>query len=374
MKVIFLIILLFLVLFCLIGNAGRELFRFLQSAGLTVRGTLFFVCYALVTTGILALFIASYLWREMPHPLAVFAQFAVGFLILFVLVTDLLSVILLTVRILRGMRATPLGVRFAAGVAALIFTIGLFSYGSYHALDIKTKRYAVTLDKPCAPLRIALISDLHLGHVTGAGRLFDIKDAINAQSPDIVLIAGDIFDSDLAYLQDPDAAVRIFSEFSAPMGVWACLGNHDAGETYPAMLAFLEKAGVHLLRDEARTVEDRLVVAGRRDSRPISESEERQPLTLEASDLPVIVLDHQPQNYTAYTAAEVDLVLCGHTHRGQFFPGNLITHALYDVDYGSYRKDASFPRVIVTSGAGFWGPVLRIGTDSEIVLIDLQGK
>lgn len=87
--------------------------------------------------------------------------------------------------------------------------------------------------------------------------------------------------------------------------------------------------------------------------------------------MPVIVMDHQPANMIEY-GNEVDLILSGHTHQGQIFPANLITNAMFTVDYGYYQKDKDSPQVIVTSGVGTWGPPLRIGTNSEIVQITIE--
>ena len=88
------------------------------------------------------------------------------------------------------------------------------------------------------------------------------------------------------------------------------------------------------------------------------------------NNLPVVVMDHNPANVDAYSD-EVDLILSGHTHKGQIFPGSLITNQMFSVDYGYYRKDAQSPHVVVTSGVGYWGMPLRVGTDCEIVSIRL---
>lgn len=90
--------------------------------------------------------------------------------------------------------------------------------------------------------------------------------------------------------------------------------------------------------------------------------------TREDPELPVIVMDHNPANIGEYTK-EADLILCGHTHKGQIFPANLITKLMYTVDYGYYRKNTDSPHVIVTSGVGTWGMPMRVGTNCEIVTI-----
>ena len=79
-------------------------------------------------------------------------------------------------------------------------------------------------------------------------------------------------------------------------------------------------------------------------------------------------MDHQTGNIRDY-GEETDLILCGHTHKGQMFPFNLITDAVFDVDYGYYRASVDSPQVIVTSGAGTWGPPQRVATDNEVAEI-----
>jgi len=89
--------------------------------------------------------------------------------------------------------------------------------------------------------------------------------------------------------------------------------------------------------------------------------------------LPVVVMDHNPANTGQY-GSDVDVVLSGHTHRGQVFPGSLITRAMFSVDYGYRQKTADSPHIVVTSGAGTWGTPLRVGSSSEVVSIVLHGR
>ena len=91
-----------------------------------------------------------------------------------------------------------------------------------------------------------------------------------------------------------------------------------------------------------------------------------------AGTLPTVVMDHNPAGVDDYDVG--DLILCGHTHKGQIFPGNLFTRRLYTVDYGHYRRDEAAPHVIVSSGAGTWGMPMRVGTNCEVVLIRLLGQ
>ena len=143
------------------------------------------------------------------------------------------------------------------------------------------------------------------------------------------------------------------------------------------MITFLERSNIKLLNDEYEIIDERLVLLGRVDPSPIGGFDElkRKDVTeiiasLDAN-MPIVVMDHTPSNIEQY-GEEVDLVLAGHTHRGQIFPGNLITNAVFEVDYGHYQKDAASPHVIVTSGVGTWGMPMRVGSNNEIVSINLH--
>ena len=141
------------------------------------------------------------------------------------------------------------------------------------------------------------------------------------------------------------------------------------------MAAFLESCGIRCLKEEYTVIADRLILAGRLDASPIGGfgglTRQKEFAVPNEGDLPVIVLDHNPARASQY-GEEIDLVLSGHTHKGQIFPGSLITGWMYTVDHGHYRPQTG-PQVVVTSGVGYWGMPLRIGTDCEIASIRLVG-
>lgn len=143
-------------------------------------------------------------------------------------------------------------------------------------------------------------------------------------------------------------------------------------------MEFLEKSNVKLLNDEYVVIDDRMVLVGRLDPSPIGgygglkrKSNISDILASVDTNMPVIVIDHTPSNIQQY-GREIDLVLSGHTHKGQLFPFNFITNAIFTVDYGHYQEDASSPHFIVTSGVSTWGPPMRVGTNNEIVSILLH--
>ncbi len=268
-------------------------------------------------------------------------------------------------------------VRFVAGLLIAALTAGTMLYGVWHADHPKHVVYDVHLDGygASSKMKIVMISDLHLGAERSERRLQKIVEEINAASPDLVLFAGDFFDSDFGAIRDPQKAAELLRSLKSPYGVYICLGNHDAGATYPQMVRFLHDCQIRLLADETVVIDGRLRLAGRLDGSPIGgydgqRRKELREILPTDTELPTIVLDHNPAQIDGYRQ-EAALILCGHTHKGQLFPGCLITRKMYTVDHGYYRRDENSPHVIVTSGVGTWGPPMRVGTDSEINLIQL---
>ena len=143
------------------------------------------------------------------------------------------------------------------------------------------------------------------------------------------------------------------------------------------MISFLEKANIALLGDTYTVIDNRLILAGRLDRSPIGGYADMEQKVLPENfadvdpTMPVIMLDHNPADVNSY-GSDVDLILCGHTHKGQLFPGSVFTDMMYDVDYGYYRKDGNSPHVIVTSGIGYWGMPMRVGSDCELVTIRFE--
>lgn len=259
----------------------------------------------------------------------------------------------------------------------VFFTVSLsLIYGRVNAEDIKLNFYEVEIQKKSeiSELKIALISDIHLNAINNYNHFSKVVDKINSINPDIVCFSGDIFDGDYYAVESPEKIQKLLTSIQAKYGIYACIGNHDAGKTYNQMIEFLEKSSVNVIYDNYINVENKFVIAGRKDSSPIGDQGEVRSqlpsLDVQYKDLPVIVLDHQASNIKEYNS-DIDLVLCGHTHRGQIFPINYITKAVFDVDYGYYKKDQNSPHVIVSSGVGTWGPPFRIGTDNEVVNINV---
>ena len=294
------------------------------------------------------------------------------YLVFFFLIAD---VVTLAVHLIKPETSN---IRFYTGLAVILLTCGFTSFGLYNANQIKTVKYDIQLkDFLLNDMKIVLISDLHLGGVNSEKNLKDMVDSINKVKPDIVCIAGDIFTDDFKLLQNPEKAASLFKSIESIYGVYACLGNHDGGPTLDLMMNFLKENKIKLLNDEYVIIDERLALFGRLDSSPIGGSGELKrhnistAITSVSKEKPIIVIDHNPANIKEY-GNETDLILSGHTHYGQIFPGNLMTKMIFTVAYGHYQKDENSPHVIVSSGAGTWRTPMRVGSKNEVVVVTVK--
>ena len=285
---------------------------------------------------------------------------------------------------------------FAAVGACCICIVIIISFsGIYHAKHIKVTPYKITVDKSAPDmdsLKIVLLADTHFGYNSGAVHAQEIVDKINEQQPDLVCIAGDIFDNEYDAVREPEKISEILRTIRSKYGVYACWGNHDlnepilAGFTFkhkkedskqlkdPRMKRFLQNSNIQLLEDEAVLIDNSFYVVGRKDASLIEKIEEKRKTPAQLTqkldkDKTIIVIEHQPKELQDIADAGVDLDLCGHTHDGQTFPGNFTVKFLWENPCGYLQKGSMHN--IVTSGSGVWGPAMRVGTDSEICTINL---
>ncbi len=283
-----------------------------------------------------------------------------------------------------------------AGTAAAVGMAGVVFYGIHHAKQISLTRYRINLSKPSDGgdriWKIALLADLHLGSSVGKKQVKQMVDLVNRCEPDLVVIAGDLFDNDFSSIDDPEGTARLLAGMKSRFGTWACWGNHDinerilAGFTFPVpggvemdprFDVFLQQAKIHMMNDEVRLIDNSFYLAGRKDPQRIEKTGETRLEPAELLEglnhtLPVIVIDHQPTQLRELAAAGADLDLSGHTHNGQVFPGNLFLRLMWKNPCGLKKVGPMYS--VVTSGAGFWGPGLRIGTDNEVVLLEVCGS
>lgn len=261
-------------------------------------------------------------------------------------------------------------------LCVLGFMVALFTYANIHYHNkVRVPMEIDTKGKVTRPLKLVLMSDLHLGYHNGRQEFAKWVDKINGEQPDLVLIGGDIIDISVRPLIEEGVAEE-FRRLKAP--VYACLGNHEYYSGEPRAQQFYRDAGIHLLRDSVVTLPDygNLTIIGRDDrtnagrksvAELMKECQDPQPPILGGYQL---LLDHQPYHLERTAKAGIDFQFSGHTHYGQVWPISWIEDAIYECAYGELTKGNT--RFYVSSGIGIWGAKFRIGTQSEYVVLTLK--
>jgi hypothetical protein len=248
-----------------------------------------------------------------------------------------------------------------AGICALV-----------NARSVRVRR--ITLELPNLPQSwrgrvAALVSDVHLGHVNGARFLRRIVARLASQRPDVVFLTGDLYDGtkvDAAILAAP------WEELSPPLGTYFITGNHEEFSHPSKYFDVLNRVGMRVLNNEKVTIDGlQLVGVGHHDS----SSAERFRSILERVGLrrgeASVLLSHSPHNLAIPEQAGISAQLSGHTHGGQIFPFAWFTRRIFG-EYTYGLKRFGNMTVYTTTGAGTWGPPMRLGTRPEIVLVEFE--
>jgi putative phosphoesterase len=198
------------------------------------------------------------------------------------------------------------------GWVILLLSAALYPLGMPRATKPRLTRYRIRVNKLKEPLRIALISDLHLGFFTPEYTPGRIRDMVNSLKPDMVLVAGDTFDEEFSALKNPEAAAEALVRMESTYGTFACDGNHDRLAPGPEMEEFFQKAKFRMLRDEVLPM-DMVTLVGRLDYRG-HRTDIKTLLKDAPTDKPILVLDHNPRQSRDVLNAGASVVLSGHTH------------------------------------------------------------
>ena len=253
---------------------------------------------------------------------------------------------------------------------AVVVYIGITGLAVFNAYSPVVHHLTVTTDKPLEkPMDIALVSDTHLGRWFGNRQIDKLVRIIDDQSPDVVVIAGDIMnDTTIAY--DNTNMHERLSKLKAPLGVYATLGNHDYRGYNEQITQAVEAAGIKALDNESVLLNDSVWLIGRSDDVDQTRLSATELLTQVDTAKPVVFLEHRPDGIKEISPLPIDLHLSGHTHGGQIFPLTTLMKWFKPLAHGN--KTIEDTQFLVTSGYGF-GPVpFRLGTRSEIWIVTLQ--
>jgi len=296
---------------------------------------------------------------------------------IFFILSDILFLILKITGLIDGkgvQEYRKLAFLITAGLSFLFIAVGFIN-----AIIPVTKEYNITINKKAGEiksLRVAAVSDIHLGSVIRKRSMKILSGILNEIKPDVIFLLGDIVDGEMGPVLRDDL-LQYFKPPSSTDGLYAITGNHEFIGGGQRTIPYIESKGIRVLKDEMVTLPGGIQVVGRidRDSFRFYRKE-RLPLNelMESADTtkPVILLDHQPFHLGESAAAGVDLQLSGHTHNGQMWPLNHITSKIYELSYGYLKKGNT--HFIVSSGYGLWGPRVRSGSHSEVLLINITFK
>ena len=273
--------------------------------------------------------------------------------------------------------AVKQGVKVVAFIAALavFFTTMVIGHRNVRYPRVMYQKYTFKRlvpegAQPEKRMRLVFFSDLHIGEAMTPDYIARAVKLIQDQQPDLILCGGDFIDHRAVYAYDPRVMASLRS-LHAPMGVYYVLGNHEYRDDLEANIRWVSEVGGTLLRDSiAFPGNGPLTLIGRDDH----VNGNRKPFEVIANEAdplrgPVVLMEHTPASIDSIGDSPVDLILCGHTHGGQIWPGQLMVWWRYGMVSGT--RPVGEREVCISSGIGSAGATYRVGTRSEIRVYDL---
>ena len=237
--------------------------------------------------------------------------------------------------------------------------------------------------------RVALLADMHMGVNTRYATIEDLVDIVKSSDVDYIIGGGDYFTSSYVGLFGADKYADLLAEMTADgTPAYMAYGNHDVTEPlfcgfaiekpkdvfrYQDMERFFKRINWQMLGDQAIDV-DGIQFFFRKDASKTGDGKNERMSVSELgesveNDRPLVVVQHEPEGYDQLATIGADLVLSGHTHDGQIWPGTWFTRLVSENSHGYKINDGI--STLVSSGCGYFGPPLRLGSHSEVVVIDI---
>ncbi len=273
--------------------------------------------------------------------------------------------------------AVKQGVKVVAFIAALavFFTTMVIGHRNVRYPRVMYQKYTVKRlvpegAQPEKRMRLVFFSDLHIGEAMTPDYIARAVKLIQDQQPDLILCGGDFIDHRAVYAYDPRVMASLRS-LHAPMGVYYVLGNHEYRDDLEANIRWVSEVGGTLLRDSIAFPGDGPLTLIGRDDWVNGSRKPFEVIANEADPLrgPVVLMEHTPASIDSIGDSPVDLILCGHTHGGQIWPGQLMVWWRYGMVSGT--RPVGEREVCISSGIGSAGATYRVGTRSEIRVYDL---
>jgi predicted MPP superfamily phosphohydrolase len=263
----------------------------------------------------------------------------------------------------------------------LVITLLTSLYACIEARTIRTPHITITSSKvpeSTAQIRIALLSDVHLGLLLGENRLKSIVNIMNRQKPDLVISTGDLVDGKLNWaisIAKNQPLIDLLNSIQAPLGKFAVIGNHEVYSGLQQADEFTRAAGFTLLRNSSVLLSHNITVTGIDDqaanlNRTADQAVESALAAAVDKQSFHLLLKHRPELLDG-TTDYFDLQLSGHVHGGQIFPFNLLVKLKHAVQCG-ITQFPSGSHMYVSRGTGTWGPPMRLLAPPEITIIDIM--
>ncbi len=252
-----------------------------------------------------------------------------------------------------------------ASIVTFLIVWGMAFWGGFSAPKIKH----IAVQIPGAPkMKLALLSDTHLGMGVSLARFDKVMSRIEAEQPDGLLVLGDIFE----YGPNRDAYARRLARTRTKLGSYGVLGNHEYYVGYGDSKDFFEAAGVKLLENQTALMPNGVQVAGLKDIKTagVHAAGVAQLLDGLDKDKPTLLLSHTPSLAEVASAHGANLMLSGHTHNGQLWPFTYLVRLQFPRVYGLY--DVNGMAFYITSGVFYWGIPLRFLAPAEIAFIEVN--
>ena len=273
--------------------------------------------------------------------------------------------------------AVKQGVKVVAFIAtlAVFFTTMVIGHRNVRYPRVMYQKYTVKRlvpegAQPEKRMRLVFFSDLHIGEAMTPDYIARAVKLIQDQQPDLILCGGDFIDHRAVYAYDPRVMASLRS-LHAPLGVYYVLGNHEYRDDLEANIRWVSEVGGTLLRDSIAFPGDGPLTLIGRDDWVNGNRKPFEVIANEADPLrgPVVLMEHTPASIDSIGDSPVDLILCGHTHGGQIWPGQLMVWWRYGMVSGT--RPVGEREVCISSGIGSAGATYRVGTRSEIRVYDL---
>ncbi|NME83183.1 metallophosphoesterase [Clostridium sp. SM-530-WT-3G] len=305
------------------------------------------------------------------------------YVLVFSILMDILYFIICKVS---GKKIKTCEVIYRSGIIPILIGTILTSYGYYNMHRVVETDYTIDTGKDIRSegYKVAFISDLHFGMNMDEKQLEKYCEDIEAQNPDMVILGGDIVDENTSRKGMYEAFNQL-ANIKSTYGTFYVYGNHEKKATYAKKPKFTQDeldtaitdSGIKILADNSIAVNDEITLTGRID-KSFSEDNSRQPIddlvvetNMDSNKINILV-DHQPVDFNEADNAGYDLMLSGHTHAGQIWPGGFFIKTFVKDTFGYGHKKLNNLDLITSSGMAGWGLPVRTEGNCEYVILNIK--